>query len=594
MGIQHRVGFKLILIYLISVILALTAVLLVAESIISQQVYKRHQKKLDTLSQKVFFSLEKEKDQIRLMARAIANFGQVGNLVEKGDINGIRKLVVSVFKESGLDVLFIVGNQKRELVRFQSARFRMLNPQEGDQIKKAIWGNYRVRVSRWAQGIFVSGSAPIMNEESFKGQVFAGVLIDNHFLEELAKDTDSFLAIIKEGNVMASTFSNKEEPGEELEFSEELLQDIKALKGQPLPVTVEEKLYTMKSQPLRDGEGNVLGFLVIGLSRGELTQTLSSLRRIILSVGGAGAFLGILLTVLLTHKMRRQISHLTAGTEKIIAGDLSEAIPQISRDELGSLAGSFNTMAQTLKERNRILEEEKDKILANVDFLSMMVHDVKAPISGIRLLIETLLEEPLPAAIKERLGAIGESLEELLMQLYNVLTISQIEKGPFTLRRERADLNSSVSYVRSQCQVLADRKEIRLIEELGLDLPAIEADEFYLERLMYNLIINAVHWAPAKGWVRIKTGALRTQDKNEVFLEVSDSGPGIPPDQRPYLFGKYRAQKEKGDLMGVHSGLGLFISQTITQAHGGSLREEGLPGEGARFVCILPAAESIG
>ena len=205
-------------------------------------------------------------------------------------------------------------------------------------------------------------------------------------------------------------------------------------------------------------------------------------------------------------------------------------------------------MAQTLKERNRILEEEKDKILANVDFLSMMVHDVKAPISGVRLLIETLLEEPLPAAIKERLGAIGESLEELLMQLYNVLTISQIEKGPFTLRRERADLNSSVSYVRSQCQVLADRKEIRLIEELGLDLPAIEADEFYLERLMYNLIINAVHWTPAKGWVKIKTGTLRRpRDKNEVFLEVSDSGPGIPPDQKPYLFEKYKAQREKGD-----------------------------------------------
>jgi signal transduction histidine kinase len=594
MGIQHRVGFKLILIYLISVILALTAVLLVAESIISQQVYKRHQKKLDTLSQKVFFSLEKEKDQIRLMARAIANFGQVGILVEKGDIDGIRRLVVSVFKESDLDVLFLVGNQNRELVRLQSDRFRMLNPQEGEQIKKAIRGNYRVRMSRWAQGIFVSGSAPIMNEESFKGQVFAGVLIDNHFLEELAKDTDSFLAIIKEGNVIASTFSNKKEPGEELEFSEELLQDIKALKGQPLPVKVEEKLYTMKSLPLRDWEGHALGFLVIGLSRGELTQTLSSLRRIILGVGGAGVLLGILLTVLLTHRMRRQISYLSAGTEKIIAGDLSEAIPRISRDELGSLAGSFNTMAQTLKERNRILEEEKDKILANVDFLSMMVHDVKAPISGIRLLIETLLEEPLPAAVKERLGAIGESLEELLMHLYNVLTISQIEKGPFTLRKERSDLNSSVSYVRSQCQVLADRKEIRLVEELGPDLPAIEADEFYLERLMYNLIINAVHWAPAKGWVRIRTGTLRTPDKNEVFLEVSDSGPGIPPDQKPSLFGKYSAQKEKGDLMGVHSGLGLFISQTIARAHGGSLREEGRPGEGARFVCILPATDATG
>jgi len=80
--------------------------------------------------------------------------------------------------------------------------------------------------------------------------------------------------------------------------------------------------------------------------------------------------------------MRRQVFHLSAGTEKIIAGDLSETIPEISKDELGSLAHSFNQMARTLQERNRILGEEKEKTMANVDFLSMMVHDVKAPISG--------------------------------------------------------------------------------------------------------------------------------------------------------------------------------------------------------------------
>lgn len=589
MAFQHnKVGFKLILIYLFSLCLALSAVLVVTQSIITQQVHRRHQKKLDTLTQKVFFSLEKQKDQIRVLALAIANFGQMGTLVVKEDQRNIRALVLSVFRESDLDVLFVLGQKGKELIRLQSNRFRRLGLGGSGLIKKAILGNYRVRLSKWEHGIFISGSAPIFNDESVSGQVFAGVLIDNIFLEELAKDVDSFMAIVREGKVLASTFTQKAGEGEELEFSEDVLQDIRALMGQPLPVVVEEKSYTMKSLPLRDREGNILGFLVIGLSRAELNQTVNSLRRIILGVGGGGGLLGILLMILLTSKMRRQIALLSAGTEKVTSGDLTEAIPEISKDELGVLARSFNQMAQSLNERDRILKEEKEKILANVDFLSMMVHDVKAPIAGVSLMIETLLEDNLQPEVKQRLSGMGESIETLLGHLYNVLTISKIEKGPFTLKLEPVDLNASVVYVASQCEVPAERKGVRVLKDLDQNLSTLEADEFYLERVIYNLLINAIHWTPPGGWVKIKTGLREKDGKRGIFLEVADSGPGIAPEQKPHLFSKFISKPEKGDLTGTHSGLGLYICKTIVLAHGGDLQEEGRAGEGARFVCTFP------
>ncbi len=593
MAFQNKVGFKLILIYLFSMGLALAAVLVVAEAIINQQVHKRHQKKLDTLSQKVFFGLEKQKDQIRLLALTIANFGRMGNLVATEDQRNIRSLIRGVFKESDLDVLFVLGQKRKELVRLQSDRFRELGAGGSTLIKKAIVGNYRVRLNKWEHGISISGSAPIYNEEKLTGQVYAGVLIDNSFLEDLAQDNDSFMAIVKEGKVIASTFTKKEAQGDELEFSDDVLQDIKALLEQPLPVLVEEKSYTMKSMPLRDREGNILGFLVIGLSRAELNQTVNSLRLSILGVGGGGALLGILLMIVLTHKMRRQIALLSVGTEKVTSGDLIDTIPEISRDELGVLARSFNQMAQSLKERDRVLQEEKEKILANVDFLSMMVHDIKAPIAGVSLMIETLLEENLSDEVKQRLSGMGESIEELLGHLYNVLTISKIEKGPFTLKIESVDLNASVAYVRSQCQVMADRKRIRLLEDLGQGLPALQSDEFYLERLIYNLLINAIHWTPEGGWVRIKTGLQGEGENSRITMEVSDNGPGIPPEQKSNLFRKFTSQPEKGDLTGTHSGLGLHISQSIARAHGGDLQEDGRPGEGARFVCSFPMSPRI-
>jgi two-component system sensor histidine kinase SaeS len=587
MVFQNKVGHKLILIYLFSMGLALSSLLVVAESIITQQVHKRHQKKLEGLTQKVFFSLEKQKDQIGLMALTIANFGRMGALVSAEDKNKIRSLISSVFREADLDVLFVLGKNGQELIRLQSDRFRRLGEGGSALIKRAIVGNYRVRLNKWEHGFSISGSAPVYHEERLTGQVFAGVLIDNAFLEELVQE-DSFMAIVKEGRVIASTFTKKEAQGEELEFSEEVLQDVKALLEQPLPVVVEEKAYTMKSLPLRDREGNILGFLAIGLARVELTQTVASLRRIILGVGGGGALLGILLMILLTHKMRRQIGLLAVGTEIVTAGDLTKTIPEISKDELGGLARSFNQMAQSLQERDRVLLEEKEKIMANVDFLSMMVHDIKAPLAGVSLMIETLLEEDLPDDLKQRLFGMGESIEELLGHLYNVLTISRIEKGPFTLKTEPINLNASVAYVRSKCQVMADRKNIRLEEDLSPGLPVLQADEFYLERLIYNLLNNALQWTPPEGWVKIKTEFRGEGPEQKIILEVTDSGPGISAEQKEHLFRKFMSSPRKGDLSGTHSGLGLHICQSIILAHGGELKETGRPGEGACFVCTFP------
>jgi two-component system OmpR family sensor kinase len=135
---------------------------------------------------------------------------------------------------------------------------------------------------------------------------------------------------------------------------------------------------------------------------------------------------------------------------------------------------------------------------------------------------------------------------------------------------------------------MAERKNIQLIEDLSPGLPVFQADEFYLERLIYNLLNNAIHWTPAGGWVKIKTGLQGEGAGSRIILEVTDSGPGISLEQKGHLFRKFMSQPKKGDLSGTHSGLGLHISHSIVLAHGGTLREEGKPGEGACFVCAFP------
>jgi two-component system sensor histidine kinase BaeS len=585
-----KFGSKLILIFLVSLCLALGAALISAQSIISQQIQRRHQKKLEALTQNVFLQLDRKKDEIRLLARAVASLGQMGYLVDQKEVGQIRRLVRPVFKDSGLDLLFIAGHRGGLLLQFQTERFAAMGNKEISLVRKAILGDSRMRLSRWEQGIFLTGTSPIFLEEQAAGQVYAGILIGNDFIRGLAMDSDAFLAIINEGKVLASTLSGKEKEADELEFSEDLLQDIKALKGQPLPVYVEETMYTMKSQPLRDMNGNLLGFLVIGLSRNELNQTAASLQRNILLIGLISGGLGILLTVLLTYRMRKQIQQLTGGTKRISAGFLAEKIPVTSGDELGALADSFNQMSRTLEERNQVLEEEKEKILANVDFLSMMVHDVKAPLTGVRLMLEILLEDSPGAEFTQRLLGMRESIEELLAHLQNVLSITQIEKGPFTLNKETVQLNALIPLVRSQCQIIAESKQIRWQEDLAPDLPAIRGDEFYLERLLYNLLINALHWVPRGGWIKMTTRLRTAGDGRWATLEVADNGPGIPGEQKPLLFQKFSLGREKGKAVAAHSGLGLYIARIIAQAHGGVIEELGREGEGARFLLTVPVS----
>ena len=134
--------------------------------------------------------------------------------------------------------------------------------------------------------------------------------------------------------------------------------------------------------------------------------------------------------------MRRQIAHLAEGTRQAAKEELAGDIPVTSQDELGELAESFNAMTRALREKTRLLQEERDRVAANADFLSMIVHDIKAPLTGVRLTIEALEDETLPPEIHHKLQGIIQRSEGLLLHLHNVLDLSRFESGRLVLKPE--------------------------------------------------------------------------------------------------------------------------------------------------------------
>jgi two-component system phosphate regulon sensor histidine kinase PhoR len=219
------------------------------------------------------------------------------------------------------------------------------------------------------------------------------------------------------------------------------------------------------------------------------------------------------------------------------------------------------------------------------DFLSMITHDIKVPLTVILGYTEMLTDpEPPPGEIPpDILTRIRESGETIHALVCNFLDLSRIEAGRMTLDRRPFDVREMLAHSLEHYESTARRKGITLGLE-GDRIPPLVADETQLERVVTNLLANAIKYTPAGGRVTIAVG----RENGHAVIAFRDTGRGIPADELPHLFEKYRRVREAKRTEGT--GLGLFIAKTIVEAHGGDIRVESAPGVGSTFTLLLPLA----
>lgn len=221
------------------------------------------------------------------------------------------------------------------------------------------------------------------------------------------------------------------------------------------------------------------------------------------------------------------------------------------------------------------------------DFLAMLTHDIKNPLHVV-LGYTDLLTEELRAAENKRAGEIVSQLRA------NLLTISElttnysmalaIEGGRFPFERIPVQINELLAQVSRKYAAEASNRGVSLETQAWRSLPAIEGDGSALERVIANLVYNALRFTPRGGRVTLAS----VLSDGSVVLTVSDTGRGVPKEEIPLLFEKY--WQHKGDTDRKGSGLGLFIVRSLVEAHGGKVEVESIPGQGTCFRVILPAA----
>lgn len=233
------------------------------------------------------------------------------------------------------------------------------------------------------------------------------------------------------------------------------------------------------------------------------------------------------------------------------------------------------------------------------EMISMITHDIKIPLSSIigyaSLIFDKATGQLNPRA-KEFVQVIHSNSLKILSLVDNFLTSCKIEGGKLAIYPRRVNINFIVEDLVCVLQTDVERKQLTLECELDPNVPEVLGDESLLFRAISNIMSNACKFTPVGGFIRVRTRWLSAGDspleKESVSVIVSNSGPGIPPDELPRIFEKYRRGQPHSGIEGT--GLGLYIARYVVDSHCGTIRVESRPNELTTFEVIVPTHPDFG
>lgn len=314
----------------------------------------------------------------------------------------------------------------------------------------------------------------------------------------------------------------------------------------------------------------------------EERETLALVTRALLTAGGLLLVLVAGLTWLVTRQVVTPIRLARRVAERLAAGELQERLKVSGEDDLARLATSFNQMASNLQRQIRQLEE-----LSRVQrrFVSDVSHELRTPLTTVRMAGDVLHDaradfDATTARAAELLQTELDRFETLLVDL---LEISRFDAGAAVLDVDDVNLVDVAHRVVDMTRVLAEKRDTRVVVDAPQHPCLAEADVRRVERIVRNLVTNAIDHAESGDIVLHVAG-----DSHSSAIAVRDYGVGLAPGESAMVFNRFwRADPARARTSGG-TGLGLSISLEDTHLHGGWLQAWGRPGQGAQFRLTLP------
>jgi two-component system OmpR family sensor kinase len=343
-------------------------------------------------------------------------------------------------------------------------------------------------------------------------------------------------------------------------------------------LTIQGAHMRVLSVPLIFGN-RIIGVLQVGTGMAMIDTVRSNLLSILVATAVISTVLAGISSWLVLEQAFLPLEAITDTVEQINrADDLSRRIPYQGQpdDEVGGLIESFN---QTL-ERLESLFTSQQRFIADVS------HELRTPLTVIKGNVD--LMRRMKRLDAESLSSIDAEAGRLTRLVGGLLLFAQAESGKLALSMKPVELDNLLTEVFQEMRVLAGNKvQIKMTE---IDQILLTGDRDRLKQVLLNLVANAIQYTPQGGEVFLSLAKVGEQAR----VIVRDTGPGIPPEDLPYIFDRfYRAEKSRTRGKTTGFGLGLSIANWIVEHHGGQIKVESKEGKGTTFAIWLPLSQTV-
>ena len=234
-----------------------------------------------------------------------------------------------------------------------------------------------------------------------------------------------------------------------------------------------------------------------------------------------------------------------------------------------------------INERLEAMDREKSQ------FISIAAHQLRTPLTAIKWITQILQKDAQKNphnTQKEQINKLNEIVQKVVNLVGDILNVARIEEGRFGLKYTKASLAPLLEDILKIAEVTARAREVTIKKNIPQNLSESEFDSEKLRLALANIIDNAIKYTPTKGAVTIKAA----KKDSQITITISDTGIGIPKEDHGRLFDKFYRSNTALKQETEGTGLGLFISHNIIEAHKGTITFDSIKGKGTTFVVTLP------
>lgn len=416
-----------------------------------------------------------------------------------------------------------------------------------------------------------------------QAKVLGTQILNNHYLTDLSNETISsqldLLSNVYDGRVLLinSSFQIVRDTYN-LDVGKTIISEeiVRSYKGEEISKYDSENHYIELALPLREDQTDqVLGVLLVSVSTENIAENYEYLNNNAFVIEVACSILILAISLFLSFRLVRPFGKITKSIDAIQTGEEVSELAVNDYTETEAISEAFNGMVR----RMQVIDQSRQEFVSNVS------HELKTPLTSMKVLADSLLDQPdVPAELyREFMTDIAAEIDRENKIINDLLSLVKMDRSAGVLNIESLNINELLELILKRLRPIAEKQKVELVLESFRPVTA-EVDEVKLTLAVTNLIENAIKYNKEEGWVHVSLNA----DHKNFFLRVEDCGIGIPEESLEHIYDRfYRVDKSHSREIGG-TGLGLSITRNVILMHRGAIKVHSKLGEGTVFTVRIP------